>query len=180
MGFAQLAVLIVQVSVVFVWLLSDSQPLACPVTLCTCAGHSTTAAQAALDAVSSNLPGGSNTCGVDLPAPPPPKYNDPATHASAQAAQHPGTLQPRPHHQRQQRQFPAGPAASTSAGNETVSGASDSAESGSGSGGGRSSGSAGGGASSSSVMSSADSDLASLQVLTELSVNIDAGQLCWG
>jgi uncharacterized membrane protein YgcG len=141
----------------------------------TCAGHSTTAAQAVLDAVSSNLPGGSHTRG-DTPAPSPPNYNDPATHASAQAALHPGTMQPSPQQQQQQRQYPAGPAASTSAGSETVSGASDSAESGSGSAGGSGSSGGWGGGASSSVVTSANSDLSNLQVVTELSVNIDAGQ----
>lgn len=133
------------------------------------AAHSTNAAQAALAALSSNLPGGNVTRGSVHP-PPPTHYDDPATHASVQAERHPEALQS----SLQQQQHnplslsPAGPAAAQSS--ESVSGASDSAESGTP----RGAGQRVAVRPDQSEVSSANSNLASLQVVTELSVNIDA------
>lgn len=144
------------------------------------AAHSINAAQAALAAVSSNLPGGNSPRG-SAPPPPPANYDDPGTQASVQAAKHPEALQCSAQQQAALQQHslsPAGPSASRSS--DSTSGASDSAVSTAVSGG-NSGGGGGAGpeqrlmpGQSSSVMSSANCSLASLQVVTELSVNIDA------
>lgn len=164
------------------------------------AGRTTAAAaEAVLEALSSTLPGsGHNTRGsTEPPTPTAPRYHDPATEASAQAAQHTGPL---PNSVRQQQQHhlnsPAGPPASPPAAAAPTSataaaaaasaseGASDSADAGDV----RSLPAAGmghvdagcGGGGSGSYMSCSNSSVSGLQVVSELSVNIDAeeGEFC--
>lgn len=129
--------------------------------------HGFAAAQTALDALSSNTPGSSSMTGSPNP-PPPSHYNDRATRAAVQAAHHPGALQISV--QQQWDNAPAGPASSATHTADSL-GATDSADS-SGGGGGVSGGHLGG--ATGSTMSSGNSSLSALQVVTELSVNIDA------
>lgn len=136
----------------------------------------TAAAHAALDAVSSTFPGAHHTRGSTHGSTDPPQspdYNDSGTQASVHAVQRPGVLQYSAQQQQQHRLAPAGPSAAASSTTEitNASGASDGADSAS---------PAGGaphvvlGGSSGSMMSSGNSNLSALQVVTELSVNIDA------